>query len=89
MNMAEAMVGGVGRALKRRQWTRKDKRRFVEETLAPGASVALVARPNEVNANQLHSWRRLHERGLLEVDVVTPTLLPVRVVRDESIAPAV
>jgi transposase len=88
MNKADAVVVGVGRALKRRQWTRQDKRRIVEETLVPGASVALVARANEVNANQVHSWRRLHERGLLEADGVTPTLLPVRVVSDESIAPA-
>ena len=42
------------------------KRQIVEETLAPGASVARVARAHGVNANQLFAWRRQYRRGLLE-----------------------
>jgi transposase len=34
------------------------KRRIVAETLAPGASVSVVARRHDVNANQLFKWRR-------------------------------
>lgn len=41
------------------------KRKIVEETLAPGASVARVARANGVNANQVFSWRRLYRAGRL------------------------
>ena len=38
---------------KRRQWTRALKRRIVAETLEPGASVSIVARRHDVNANQV------------------------------------
>ena len=42
------------------------KRQIVEETLAPGASVARVARAHGVNANQVFAWRRQHREGFLE-----------------------
>ena len=41
------------------------KRQIVEETLAPGASVARVARAHGVNANQVFAWRRRYQQGLL------------------------
>jgi transposase len=50
----------------RRRRTMEEKRRIVEETLAPGASLALIARRHEVNANLLFSWRRLYHQGLLQ-----------------------
>jgi transposase len=57
-----------------------EKRRIVELTLQPGASVALVARMHGVNANQVYRWRRDFERGALaEPGVVCTGLLPVRV----------
>ena len=34
------------------------KRSIVEQTLAPGASVARIAREHGINANQLFKWRR-------------------------------
>ena len=43
---------------KRRQWSEAFKRRIVAETLEPGASVSIVARRHDVNANQLFKWRR-------------------------------
>ena len=46
---------GVG---KRRHWPEVLKRRIVAETLEPGASVSIVARRHDVNANQLFKWRR-------------------------------
>src|ERR1700743_567999 len=47
-----------------RRWRSVDeKRRIVELTLVPGASVALVARAHGVNANQVFKWRREFERG--------------------------
>src|SRR5215469_1262222 len=43
---------------KRRRWPEVLKRRMVAETLEPGASVSIVARRHDVNANQLFKWRR-------------------------------
>mgnify|MGYP003335776381 FL=1 len=43
---------------KRRSWTIEEKRRIVEESLEPGASIAKVARRYNMNANQLRTWRR-------------------------------
>jgi len=40
-----------------------EKRRIVEETLAEGTSVALVARTHGVNANLVFNWRRLLTTG--------------------------
>jgi transposase len=47
----------VGRE-RRRRWTTAQKRRIVEESFAPGASVSEVARRHEVHPNQLHGWRK-------------------------------
>ena len=51
---------------KRQYRSQELKRQIVEETLAPGASVARVARAHGVNANQLFGWRRQYRQGLLE-----------------------
>lgn len=42
----------------RREWSSIVKRRIVAETLVPGASVSVVARRHDINANQLFRWRR-------------------------------
>jgi transposase len=55
-----------------------EKRRIVELTLEPGASVALVARANGVNANQVFKWRRALEMGeLTDPAAASTALLPV------------
>jgi hypothetical protein len=46
-----------------RHWEIQDKRRIVEETFVPGASVSVVARRNDVNSNMLFRWRREYRRG--------------------------
>jgi len=51
----------------------------VEETLQPGASVAVIARRHGVNANQVFHWRKLYREGRLDVTASTAQLLPVRV----------
>jgi transposase len=56
-----------------------EKRRIVEETLAPGASVARVARAHGINANQVFGWRRLYLTGRLGEAKPGIKLLPVRV----------
>jgi transposase len=43
--------------------TAEEKRRIVEATLVPGASIARVARENGVNANQVFQWRYEYRNG--------------------------
>ena len=78
---------------RRRRYDPAFKRRIVEQTLAPGASVARIAREHNINANQLFKWRR---QFLLEGSAAsgsgesTPSaisLLPVTVVEEEAVAP--
>ena len=42
----------------RRRWPETLKRQIVAESWAPGASVSVVARRHDINANQLFTWRR-------------------------------
>jgi transposase len=42
----------------RRLWSDDEKRRIVAETFAPDASVSIVARRHDLNANMLFTWRR-------------------------------
>jgi transposase-like protein len=58
--------------------SKEERRRIVEETLKSGASVALVAWANRVNANQVFKWRRQYRKGRLEIDA-PPTLVPVKI----------
>ena len=62
-----------------RRWrSSAEKRRIVELTLEPGASVASVARAHGVNANQVFAWRRAFKSGELAEPVAPVTaLLPV------------
>jgi transposase len=64
---------------KRQRRSIAEKRRMVEETLAPGASVARVARAHGVNANQVFGWRKLYLAGRLGERKPGMRLLPVRV----------
>lgn len=41
-----------------KRWPEALKREIVAATLKPGASVSVVAREYDVNANQVFSWRR-------------------------------
>ena len=50
---------------RRRRWTRAEKLRLVEETLAPEASIAEVARRHDIHPNLLHGWRRQTRMGVL------------------------
>ena len=43
---------------RRRRWPEAVKRQIVAETRAPGASVSVVARRHDVNANQVFRWCR-------------------------------
>jgi transposase len=63
----------------RRFRSKADRRRIVEETLQPGASVSVVARAHDVNANQVFKWRKQYHDGRLDPDPASSTLLPVRI----------
>ena len=83
LSAATAPVAG-----KRRKRSALERLRIVEETLAPGSSVARVARSHGIHANQVFAWRKLHLGGKL-VDRTEPAvsssqrLLPVTVSETE------
>ena len=77
---------GAGRRVRRFRSV-AEKRRIVELTFEPGASVALVARAHGVNANQVFAWRRALERGeLVESAALATALLPVTVSVPDEVA---
>ena len=81
--MRVEVLSGVER---RRQWSDDEKARIVEETLAPGARVAEVARRNAVSASLVFGWRRLARDGLLGRGV--PALVPLEIVSPAPVLPA-
>jgi transposase len=77
-------------ARRRRSYSVEEKRRIVAETLKPGASVSMVARRHDVNANLVFTWRRRYRQSppiLLPV-AVTPDLAPVKSAAPKPRAPA-
>ena len=66
-------------APKRRHRSKQVRRAVVEETLQPGASVAVIARRHGVNANQVFHWRKLYREGRLDVASAAAQLVPVRI----------
>ena len=65
-------------ARKRRHRSKRERREVVEETLQPGASVAVIARRHGVNANQVFHWRKLYREGRLDGEPTAAQLVPVR-----------
>ncbi|TLG72624.1 transposase [Methylocystis sp. B8] len=59
--MAAAKDGGA-----RRSWSLEERQRIVGEALAPGASVAAVARRHGLNANLVFKWIRRAREGWLD-----------------------
>ena len=55
----------------RRQHDRSFKASLVEQSLQPGASVAVIARHNGINANLLFKWRRDHGRKAIAASMST------------------
>jgi transposase len=73
---AEVLTAEV--TTKRQYRSKQERRQIVEETLQPGASVAVIARRHDVNANQVFYWRKLYREGRLELRPAGE-LLPVRI----------
>ena len=59
------------------------KRAVVEETLRPGASVALIARTHGLNANQVFHWRKLYREGQLRD--ASSAMLPVTIAPEVAV----
>jgi transposase len=74
---------------RRRPWSDDEKRQIVAETLAPGASVSIVARRHDLNTNMLFTWRRqIGAAGLLPAgDAVT--FVPAAITAEASPASSV
>ena len=62
------IVTAVKPVAQRQYRSKQERRRIVEESLEPGASVAVVARSHGVNANQVFNWRKLYSKGKRPVD---------------------
>jgi len=78
-------VGNGGGRAKRVYRTAEEKRRIVEATLVPGASIARVAREHGVNANQVFQWRYEHRKGIgWAASQPRTELLPVTVTAEPS-----
>jgi transposase len=62
---------------RRRRWPEAVKRAIVAETRASGASVSVVARRHDLNANQLFAWCRRYGDGLAGEEMEPGGLVPV------------
>jgi transposase len=63
MDHEDGVNSGSGKRVYR---TVAEKRRIVELTLRPGASVAKVAQAEGVNSHQVFDWRRAYLKGKLD-----------------------
>jgi transposase len=70
------------RVSRKRRRTVQERREIVEETLLPGASVSIVARRHDVNANLLFYWRKLYREGRL--GRTAGPLLPVKISEEQQ-----
>ena len=72
---------------RRRSWPAALKKQIVAETLEPGASVSVVARRHDVNANLVFNWLRLQRKAVPVAKVAPATrLVPVRVSTEPAAA---
>ncbi len=80
-----------GRRRRNKRWPEALKREIVAATLKPGASVSVVARQYDVNANQVFMWRRRYrdagEQPALQSPPSTPALVPVTITPEPEAVP--
>src|ERR1700736_1963214 len=80
-------MGTTATGRRHKRWPEALKREIVAASLAPGASVSVVARQYDVNANQLFSWRkRYREASDQPSGPPAPQLIPVVVTADRDAA---
>lgn len=80
--MVHTMTRDTGKsaASGRRQHDGEFKRRLVDLSLQPGASVAAIALENGINANLLFKWKR--DRLRTEASSASAVLVPVQLKRE-------
>ncbi len=76
MSNSLSVISGTGAP--RRRYPVEYKRQVVQESLAPGTSIAGVALAHGINANMLHNWRWQYRRGDFEPIMQGSALLPVQ-----------
>ncbi len=76
--MVDSTTKGVRAGQGRRAYALAFKQQVVRETLEPGASVSIVARRHDMNANLVFEWRKLYREGKLVLPDLkqTPTRVP-------------
>lgn len=73
-------VAPARRAGRRPNFPLDFKRQVVEATFQSGASVSLIAREHDVNANLVFRWRQQYQEGLFGPVSQSATFLPVQVI---------
>jgi transposase len=76
-------VSGAKGKRSRRSWSAEEKRQIVDEAMAPGASVAEIARRHGVNANLVFTWCKA-VRSAPSVTTAELTASATRLVGDAS-----
>src|ERR1035438_7434492 len=67
----------------RRRYSLDFKRQVLQEIVAPGASVAVVARRHGLNTNVVFRWRRQHREGRLGTERLPGAgFLPIHVAEE-------
>ena len=79
--MRVEVLGGIER---RRRWSRDEKMQIIEETLAPGAVVAEIARRHGIATSLVFTWRR--QARVASSPSTVAHLVPVRIVPAEPVA---
>jgi transposase len=82
------MVVQEGTGKRRRTRSLDERKRIVEEALAPGVSVAAVARRHGLNANLIFKWIRRSREGWLDRRLESAKDKPVVVAPPERDGPA-
>ncbi len=77
---APSPAGSISKRTKLRRSV-DERRRMVEASLSPGATITAVAARHGVRPNQLSAWRKLYREGRLGTVSAAPLLLPVKLVK--------
>ena len=79
------VMGTTATGRRHKRWPEALKREIVAASLAPGASVSIVARQYDVNANQVFSWRKCYrEDACAPSNSTVPQLVPVVITAEQD-----
>ena len=79
------VMGTTASGRRHKRWPEALKREIVAASLAPGASVSIVARQYDVNANQIFSWRKRYRGDQCSPsEPAAPQLVPVVITAEQD-----